>query len=319
MRVMVTGGCGLVGSLAVRQLLELGHEPIVYELGLRLDLLGDVQERVRFVRGDVTNLPELLAACREHRVQRILHLASFLTPAAHDRPHPAVTTNVMGAVNVYEAVRVLGLERGVFTSTGKVRNDARTYARNLESGDLQMAADPYTTTKITAELLLADYRKMYDLDLVIARFCGMIYGPGYAFTGAIGQQLQALVEKPLRGEPARLDEIRHGPQVPDMLYARDAADGGVRATVTDGLKDWVFNIVSPAKHPLAEIADAIRGAIPGAQIEVPAATQPGSPNTPDPLARDQLGYEPRYRIGDGLGEYVEFLRTGRLRDWKVAA
>ena len=54
-----------------------------------------------------------------------------------------------------------------------------------------------------------------------------------------------------------------------MLYARDAADGGVRATVTDGLKDWVLNIVSPAKHPLAEIADAIRGAIPGARIEVP--------------------------------------------------
>jgi nucleoside-diphosphate-sugar epimerase len=67
---------------------------------------------------------------------------------------------------------------------------------------------------------------------------------------------------------------------------------------------------------LAEIADAIRQAIPGAQIEVPAASRPGTPNEIDPLARDQLGYEPHYRIGDGLGECVEFLRTGRLRDWK---
>src|SRR4051794_30182930 len=122
MRVMVTGGCGLVGSLAVRQFLELGHEPVIFDLAIRLDLLQDVQERVRIVRGDVTALPELLAAVREHGVERILHAASFLTPGAYDRPYPAIQTNVLGAVNVYEAVRVLGLARGVFTSTGKVRN-----------------------------------------------------------------------------------------------------------------------------------------------------------------------------------------------------
>ncbi len=37
------------------------------------------------------------------------------------------------------------------------------------------------------------------------------------------------------------------------------------------------------------------------------------------IARDQLGYVPRYGLIDGLGEYVQFLRTGRLRDWQVAA
>ncbi len=319
MRVLVTGGCGLVGALAVRQLLALGHEPVVYDLAIRTELLADVQDRVCFVRGDVTVLPELLHAAREQGVRRVLHAASFLTPAAWDRPYAAVTANVLGALNVYEAVRVLGLERGVFCSTGKVRNDAVAYAQRLTAGDFQMAPDPYTTTKIVAELLLADYRQMYGLDLVIARFCGMVYGPGYAFTGAIGQQLQELVEKPLRGEPAHLDAIRHGPALPSLLYARDAADGAVRATLTDGLRDWVFNIWSPATHPLAEIAEAIRQVIPGARIEVPPAPQPGAPIPPDPRARDQLGYVPRYGLVDGLGEYVEFLRTGRLRDWKVAA
>jgi UDP-glucose 4-epimerase len=317
MRVMVTGGCGLVGSLAVRQLLELGHEPVAYDLAPRLELLADVQERVRFVRGDVLNLPELLAAVREHGVRRILHTASFLTPGAYDRPYAAVETNVMGAMNVYEAVRALGLERGVFCSTGKVRNDAPTYARTIDDGDIPIAADPYTTTKITCELLLSDYRQQFDLDLVVARFCGLIYGPGYAFSGAIGQALQDLVEKPLRGEPVRLDEVRHGPRVPGMLYARDAADGGVRATVTDGLRDWVFNVNAHGLHPLAEIGATIRELIPGAQVEVPPAEEPGTLVPPDPLARDQLGYVARYSIADGLGEYVEFLRTARLRDWKV--
>src|SRR3954447_24823382 len=129
MRVLVTGGCGLVGAFAVRRLLALGPEPVAYDVASNFELLADVRGRVPFVRGDVLNLPELLAAVREHGVRRILHTASFLTPGAYDRPYAAVQTNIMGAMNVYEAVRALGLERGVFCSTGKVRNDAPTYAR----------------------------------------------------------------------------------------------------------------------------------------------------------------------------------------------
>ena len=205
MRVLVTGGCGLVGSFAVRQLLGLGHEPVIYDLAFRAELLEDVRADLRFVKGDVLNGCELLAAAQEHQVSRILHAASFLTPGADARPYAAIHTNIEGALQVYEVVRALSLERGVFCSTGKVRYDSVTYARHVDDGDFALEADPYTHTKIAAELLLSDYREVYGLDLVIARFCGMVYGPGYSFSGAIGQALQDLVEKPLRGEPAGLE------------------------------------------------------------------------------------------------------------------
>jgi UDP-glucose 4-epimerase len=316
-RVLVTGGCGLVGAFAMRQLLALGHEPVIYDLTANFELLADVRERVPFVRGDVLNLPDLLGAVREHEVRRVLHMASVLTLGAAARPYGATQTNVLGTLNVFEAVRVLGLERAVFCSTGKVRPDGAAYARQADAGRYDLERDVYTHTKIAAELLLSDYRQIYGLDLVIARFCGLVYGPGSAASGGIALGLRTLTEGPLRGEPTRLDWIPTARQALNgLLYARDAADGAVRATLADGLTDWVFNVQGHSTGTLADLAAALRQLIPGARIEVPPADAAGAPIEPDPRTREQLGYVARHALLDGLGEYVGFARSGRLRDWQ---
>jgi UDP-glucose 4-epimerase len=320
MRVLVTGGCGLVGAFAVRQLLALGHEPIAYDLAANFELLADVRARVLFVRGDVLNLPDLLGAVREHGVRRVLHMASILTLGAAAGPYAATRVNVLGTLNVFEAVRALGLERAVFCSTGKVRPDSAAYARQADAGRYDLERDVYTHTKIAAELLLSDYRQIYGLDLVIARFCGLVYGPGSAASGGIALGLRTLTQAPLRGEPTALDWIPTARQALNgLLYARDAADGAVRATLADGLTDWVFNVQGHSTGTLADLAAALREVIPGARIDVPPADAPGAPLAPDPRARDQLGYVPRHTLLDGLGEYVAFARGGRLRDWEAVA
>src|SRR5262249_45428609 len=123
MRVLVTGGCGLVGAFAVRRLLALGHEPVAYDVVPNFELLADVPGRLPFGRGDVLNLPVLRAAVRQHGVCPILHMASILTLGAAAAPYTATRVNILGTLNVFEAVRALGLERAVFCSTGKVRPD----------------------------------------------------------------------------------------------------------------------------------------------------------------------------------------------------
>src|SRR4051794_9434296 len=318
MRVLVTGGCGLVGAFAVRRLLALGHEPVAYDVATNFELLADVRGRVPFVRGDVLNLPDLLAAVREHGVRRILHMASILTLGAAAGPYAATRVNILGTLNVFEAVRALGLERAVFCSTGKVRPDSAAYARQADAGRYELERDVYTHTKIAAELLLSDYRQIYGLDLVIARFCGLVYGPGSAASGGIALGLRTLTEAPLRGEPTALDWIPTARQALNgLLYARDAAEGAVCATLADGLTDWVFNVQGYSTGTLADLAAALREVIPGARIDVPPSDAPGAPLEPDARARDQLGYVPHYTLRDGLGEYVAFARSGRLGDWEA--
>jgi len=93
----------------------------------------------------------------------------------------------------------------------------------------------------------------------------------------------------------------------------------VRATLAGGLTDWVFNVQGHSTGTLADLAAALRQLIPGARIAVPAATEEGAPITADAHAQEQLGYVARHSLLDGLAEYVEFVRSGRLRDWQPAA
>jgi UDP-glucose 4-epimerase len=314
MRVLVTGGCGLVGSFILRYLLDQGHEPVAYDLALKLELLEDVKDEVIFCQGDVLDFGDLVRAVQEHRVQRIIHTASFLTPGSRRRPYAAVRTNVLGTLNVYEAARVTDVDRVVFCSTGKVRTDSAVFAEHLDAGHYPFPPDPYTHTKIGGELLAKDYRGRFGLPIYIARFRAQIYGPGTAFSGGSGQLFQDLVEKPLRGEPYVLERAPY--DYMELMYARDPARGAALVCLTEGLQDWVFDIRGYSGHPLAEVAAVVRELVPDARITVPPATRPGSRIEPDPRTLAQTGYAAEYDLLHGFSEYINWLRTRRLPDWK---
>jgi UDP-glucose 4-epimerase len=314
MKVLVTGGCGLVGSFILRYLLDQGHQPVSYDLAIKTELLTDVQRDVVFCQGDVLDYGDLVHAVRANGVQRIIHTASFLTPGSRRRPYAAIRTNILGALNVYEVGRVVDVERVVFCSTGKVPKDAAVFAENLDNGQYPFEADPYTHTKIAGELLAKDYRGRYNLPIYVARFCGQIYGPGSAFSGGSGQLFQPLVESALRGEPYTLEKSPYG--VMDLMYARDVARGAALVALRDGLTKWLYPIRSYSAHPLSEVAEVIAELVPGAQLNVPPAPRAGHRIEPDSRALAELGYAAEYDLRRGFGEYFDWLRTGRLADWK---
>lgn len=313
MAVLVTGGCGLAGSFAVRYALDQGEKVVAYDIALKTELLQDVLDRVVLVKGDVLDAPDLMRAVKEHNIDRILHTASFLTPGAYERPYAAVQTSVMGTLNVLECGRLFGLKRVVYISTGKTMFTAAAYGRCAATGKLAFDADPYTTGKVACELLCNDYKKLYNLDVLIVRFGGQVFGPGYAFAGAAGQAFKDLVEKPLRGEPVRLD-LAYAPnsaRVMPLLYAVDAGRGAMMATLADGLHDYVFNINGQESMTLWEVARVLNELIPDADIRVGRGSEKGGPEAPDPLAKEQFGYVPEYSVRRGFREYIAFLKTGQ--------
>ncbi len=319
MTVLVTGGCGLAGSFAVREAVERGERVIAYDIVIKTELLQDIAEKVTFVKGDVLNASELMSAVSKYRVDRILHLASMLTPGVYERPYAGIQTIVMGTMNVLEAARLAGVQRLVYLSTGKTPRTASAYGKSAATGTLAIDADPYTSAKVACELFCNDYRKLYNLDVVILRFA-QVFGPGYGFAGVMGQSLKDVVEKPLRNEPVKLSSLsgsvpgREGPvstAAVGCLYARDAGSGAMKATLASKLKDYVFQIQPKEKATLGEVADLLMELIPGAKIEAPRGPEKGGPVTPDPLAQEQFGYTPEYGVRRGLKEYIEFLKSGR--------
>ena len=109
-RVLVTGALGCLGAWAVKAVLEDGDEPVGYDLGdaahrIELILVPEERERLTLVRGDITDLDALRRALDEHAITRVVHFAGLQVPFCRADPVLGARVNVVGTVNVFEAVK----------------------------------------------------------------------------------------------------------------------------------------------------------------------------------------------------------------------
>jgi UDP-glucuronate 4-epimerase len=107
---LVTGVLGCIGAWVAHTLVREGAGVVGYDLGdathrLELVLQPDERADVRLVRGDVTDLDALGAALDEHEVTHVIHLAAMQVPFAKADPPRGARVNVLGSVNVFEAVK----------------------------------------------------------------------------------------------------------------------------------------------------------------------------------------------------------------------
>jgi UDP-glucuronate 4-epimerase len=130
-RTLVTGALGCVGAWTLKALLDLGEEPVGYDLGgddarLRLVLADDERSRVTLVEGDVTDPDALGRTLDEHGITNVVHLAALQVPFVRADPQRGARVNVLGTVVVFEAVKArLNRIRGVaYASSTAVYNPA---------------------------------------------------------------------------------------------------------------------------------------------------------------------------------------------------
>ena len=107
---LITGALGCIGAWTIRNLVADGASVTVYDLAsepkrLRLVLTDDALEQVQFVTGDITDLPSFEAALDAHDVTHVIHLAGLQVPFCKADPPLGARVNVVGTVNVFEAVK----------------------------------------------------------------------------------------------------------------------------------------------------------------------------------------------------------------------
>src|SRR5882724_2206511 len=141
----ITGAQGCIGSWIVKALVERGDSPLVFDRSDDTRRLGAIMEtvdleRVRFVTGDITDGPAVLAALKESAAQHVIHLAGLQVPACKADPVAGAFVNVVGTLNVFEAARILGLSGVVYASSAAV------YGMDEDSGPLDETAAWEPTT-----------------------------------------------------------------------------------------------------------------------------------------------------------------------------
>ena len=321
MKVLITGGMGVIGAETSRKFVKEGHRPILYSRRRDDKLLHDIIDKVEIELGDILDFPRLLEIIKKHQVTHIVHLAAFIGAVSQANPALSVQVNVMGMVNVLEAARLFEIKRVVYTSAkgvyGAISGEYThpTY-KLLDEDHPKNPIRIYDSAKLMGEHTGIYYQKNLGVDVVILRF-SFTYGPGKtARHGAMGITSQ-LVENPFNGLPFHLTQ--GGEQKDDFIYNKDSALGIYLACIAENPKSRIYNIGSGIGITLADFARVIRRQLPQAQIEIgPGLNFLGFSYCPHSIydisrARRDLGYKPQYDLENGVADYIDSLK--RLRSY----
>ena len=165
-RVFVTGHTGFKGSWLCQWLLMLGAEVRGYSLEpptdpslfVALGLGSDLDHRI----GDIRNAEALATSMREFKPEIVFHLAAqALVRLSYKEPRLTYETNVMGTLNLYEAVRACESVRVVVAITTDKCYENKEWVWGYRENDPMGGYDPYSSSKGCAELLSAAYRQSY--------------------------------------------------------------------------------------------------------------------------------------------------------------
>jgi nucleoside-diphosphate-sugar epimerase len=311
-RILITGA-GMVGCHTARALRDAGHEPVFFDAAPRPAYIRRITGAdLPVLPGDLRDLTTVLEAVQDVSPDVIVHTAALIGDAAQAVPHRGFEVNVVGSVNVAEAVRLGGVRRLVHASTIGVNDLSQPQPGPLgEDFPVGSGGRIYGASKVACEQLLWAYAREYRFELAILRFAG-IYGLGHFAGGSgIGPEILGLVRAALAGEPARL-----GPGMPasyEIVYVKDVAQGVARAATVPALAHHIYNIGSGVLVQPADVLDTMIRAFPGS-TGTAAEPRPDLFPRRHPLdltrSRAELGYEPAYGLEAGLLDLAGEVEAG---------
>jgi UDP-glucose 4-epimerase len=168
MRVLVTGGAGYIGSVAVAMLLERGYDVAALD-SLQRGHLDAVTDGAEFVQCDLRDADATMRAVAAARADAVMHFAALhLVSESVVQPAEYYRTNVAGGINLLDAVRAAGIRKFVFSSTAAVYGEPDQLPILEDSPTLPI--NPYGASKLMVERILADYGASYGINYAIFRY-----------------------------------------------------------------------------------------------------------------------------------------------------
>ena len=295
--VIVFGGGGLIGSYAVADLCALGMDVAVFSRSSPKGILKSHEDRLMWIYGDVGNFDEVTRAVWDSGARRIVHLAAALQFDCDRAPDMAMRINVGGTLNVLAAARDHDVERVVFASSGAafgVRAD-----RQQEDVPVGPDITIYGSSKLLAEQIGIQYAERYGFAFLALRY-NMTFGPSNVTSPGMAKVIQDITSA-MDGGPREIPEVggnlrRH------LTYVRDSATATVLALTHPNPSHYIYNVAGPDENyvTLHELTNIMRKVVPdcGTVTFTGQGREAGAVDTT--RIRQDLGYQPRYGIAEGL-------------------
>ena len=310
MPTLITG-LGLVGTAYAQLALKRGENIIFYDVAPRKDFLANKlgPANVTVVQGDVRDLPPLVETIQKHKVDKLIHTAGLIGGKVAQPIYTGMQINVMGTINVAEAVRLTGVKRLVQISTMGV------YDRRLEGSEAiaesfhRGPGEAYGNSKVAKELMVEAYQRLYGFELIIVRLAN-VYGVGHFAGGSGGgEMVQNLLQTGIKGGVVRIKQE----QARDFeyIYYKDLGRALDKAATVPLSAPTTLNIGTGVVVTFDDLVGTAEKLLPKLQVEIIPGARPRSSKQPMVIAKAKqlLGWEPEYNLAAGFKDYIEELKA----------
>lgn len=309
MKLLVTGGCGFIGTNFIRYMLKNTNHEIINLDALTYsgnpDNLKDVagNERYRFVKGMIGD-KDLVSEL----VQDVDIVVNFAAESHVDRsindPKPFILTNIEGTQNIIEVCRHSDIKKIVHISTDEVYGELGETGKFVESLPL-LPNSPYSASKACADLIIRAYHETYGLPVATARPSN-----NYGYYQYPEKFIPLLITNLLEDKPVPV--YGEGKNIRDWIFVEDCC-AGIAAILDRGKAGEVYNVGGESEKRNIDIVRMILGLLGKDESYIKfVKDRPGHDyryaldNT---RIRKELGWAPKISLENGLAKTVDWYRN----------
>lgn len=300
-RVLVTGAYGLIGHETVLVLRAASFEVVP------TDILSERPSDAAFDASllAVAGVDPIFRFLEQNRIDAIVHAAGVSGPMlAKNRPHSVLSTNVGGAIDLYEAARLASVKRIILVSS------AGAYGETGETAVVEHmplgATDPYGVSKICSERIAQAYAH-HGVETVILR-PSWVYGPRRRTTCVI----KTMISDALSNQPTQLPYGAGFPR--QFVHVTDVAEAVAAALTTSRGAQSAYNITDGGRHLIDDVAKLVSERLPSAKIDLASGPDPDDVicgRMDISAAKADLDWQPKIDLPTGIDQMIVEL-SGRL-------
>jgi len=311
MKILVTGGLGLIGHNVVQRLESQGHDVVVTDTRTDYGIIPQTEidylmsERLKKISGnniyhiDITDADNFDWLVNKHRPEVVIHMASFPRQKVVNA-NPAWGSRVMseGLINVCESAKKHHVSRVVYISSSMVYGD---FDDQVEEDYHCRPIGQYGILKLTGEDIVKDYYRRGAFDYAIIR-PSAVYGP-------LDVEDRVVAKFMLTAMRGGILRVNGAGETLDFTYVDDAADGIVAAAILESARNATYNITKSHSVSLLEAAEMIVKIVGQGTIECrdKDADFPSRGALNITKARAILGYDPQVDVEEGFQNYYKWL------------
>ena len=313
MKILVTGGLGLIGHHVVNKLESLGHDVVITDTRTTYGIIPQdeidylMTERLKKIKTeqiyniDISNADSIDWLIQKHQPEIIIHMASFpRQKVVNANPAMGARTMMEGLMNLCESAKNNKVSKFLYISSSMVYGD---FTDDVVEDYNCKPQGQYGIMKLSGEHIVKDYSRRNCFSHTIIR-PSAVYGPLDVEDRVIAKfMLTAMRDGTLK--------VNGASETLDFTYVEDAADGIVAAALSDNTNNKTYNITKSHSRSLLDAANlAVKIAGKGTiEVKDKDADFPSRGALNIDAARRDFGYDPKVDVEEGFQKYYEWLSS----------